>query len=386
MNEYRKELFARLTIFAALSAIFLIVVSVCFLPMKNRSPATETNTSEILQSGCVLTEKTESGISLVSSAIPATQYESRGVTAQAESACSITATLSPNNDAENTGIAWTARFENAANAWATRKSVKDYIGVIPAGEDYKASKTATVECYAPFGEPIIVTATSVDNPAVFAECHVDYVQKVERFTLSFGNFECNFGGTTYITLNVANGGENPDGGYAKPQLESSEVYTIGQDFTVSYACDSDYIILSSVKPNDYNYYIGEFGAFADGVMYGGNGQFQFNSTLSNYNIAGYGIGGTLSWLEYAGFKLFSFDGVTSPQSKRATAWSAETYVSRFNTYGGRNLFDLTVTITGDKAELLGNEPYVLETTVAIGSVFNTAKISSASLSKTELYL
>lgn len=340
-----------------------------------------------VNSGMVIPETVEkNNVSLLCEAISPSSYKDYGISPQAESACTITATLHPNNEAENTAVNWMVKFADENSAWAQGKKATDYLTVKSNGTDYVSSKTATVECLQPFGEQILIIAISVDNPEITADCTVDYLQKITDFSLAFGNFECNFNGITNISLNVANGGENSDGGYPKAQLESSTVYTIPQEFTIDYACSGNYTVLSSVKPNANNYYSGEFGAFANGVNYGGNGQFNFTSTIENYNIKSYGIGGTLSWLQYAGFKLFSFDGVTMSASKNADYWSASSYVSRFNdsmNYVGRKLFDLTVTVTGDK-DLIGVEPYVYETTIAIGSVFNAAKITSASLSETTL--
>lgn len=340
-----------------------------------------------VSSGMVIPETVEKNdVSLMCEAIPLSTYSVYGISPQAESACAITATLHPNNEAKNTAVEWAVKFADENSSWAQGKNATDYITVKPSGTDYVSSKTATVECLQPFGEQILITTISVDNPEITADCTVDYLQKVTDFSLAFGNFECYFNGITNISLNVASNGLNADGGYPIPRLESSTVYTIPQEFTIDYACSGNYTVLSSVKPNANNYYSGEFGAFSNSVNYGGNGQFSFISTIENYNIKSYGIGGTLSWLQYAGFKIFFFDGVSMSASKNADYWSASSYVSRFNdsmNYVGRKLFDLTVTVTGDK-DLIGVEPYVYETTIAIGSVFNAAQISSASLSETTL--
>lgn len=71
----------------------------------------------------------------------------------------ITATVEPDNEAENTGVDWTATWRNAESVWASGKSVSDYVTLTPGGEDYAASKSVTLENLQPFGEQIIIKAT-----------------------------------------------------------------------------------------------------------------------------------------------------------------------------------------------------------------------------------
>ena len=53
----------------------------------------------------------------------------------------ITATVEPDNEAENTGVDWTAAWKNAESVWASGKSVSDYVTLTPGGENYAASKS-----------------------------------------------------------------------------------------------------------------------------------------------------------------------------------------------------------------------------------------------------
>ena len=76
----------------------------------------------------------------------------------------ITATVEPDNEAENTGVDWTATWKNAESVWASGKSVSDYVTLTPGGEDYAASKSVTLENLQPFGEQIIIKATARDDP------------------------------------------------------------------------------------------------------------------------------------------------------------------------------------------------------------------------------
>ena len=80
----------------------------------------------------------------------------------------ITATVEPDNEAENTGVDWTATWKNAGSVWASGKSVSDYVTLTPGGEDYAASKSVTLENLQPFGEQIVVKATARDDPEITA--------------------------------------------------------------------------------------------------------------------------------------------------------------------------------------------------------------------------
>ena len=86
----------------------------------------------------------------------ATDYEGETLT--------ITATVSPDNSADNTGLDWSMAFKNPSSAWATGKTLADYMTLTPSGTDAAGSKTVSVKCLKPFGEHIVLTATSQYNP------------------------------------------------------------------------------------------------------------------------------------------------------------------------------------------------------------------------------
>lgn len=159
-----------------------------------------------------------------------TEYESEALT--------ITATVSPDNTAENTGLDWSMDFKNPSSAWATGKTLSDYITLTPSGDDYAGSKTVSVKCLKPFGEQIIITATSQDNPDVTADCTVDFAQKIDGATLKFGNLPVNLGGNTNVKWEI-----NPNGvgvgGKTSVTLEKSEVYTLAEDFTYTVSLTSN---------------------------------------------------------------------------------------------------------------------------------------------------
>lgn len=146
----------------------------------------------------------------------------------------ITATVQPDNEAENTGVNWGIKWKNASSAWATGKTVTDYVTVTPSGDGYAESKTVTLNNLQPFGEQIVVTATSRDNPDVSASANVDYIQRTTDFSLSFGGVQCNFGGKTGVTVELNQNG-TPTGGTANLSVVHSDVYTIAAQNEVEYS-------------------------------------------------------------------------------------------------------------------------------------------------------
>ena len=72
-----------------------------------------------------------------------TDYESETLT--------ITATVSPDNSADNTGLDWSMAFKNPSSPWATGKTLSDYMTLTPSGADVAGSKTVSVKCLKPFG-------------------------------------------------------------------------------------------------------------------------------------------------------------------------------------------------------------------------------------------
>ncbi len=151
----------------------------------------------------------------------------------------ITATVSPDNSADNTGLDWSMAFKNPSSAWATGKTLSDYMTLTPSGEDAAGSKTVSVKCLKPFGEQIVITATSQDNPEVTASCTADFAQRVESATLKFGDLNVNLGGDTNVKWEL-----NPNGavvgGATNVTMEKSDVYTLAEEFTYTVKAESSY--------------------------------------------------------------------------------------------------------------------------------------------------
>ena len=297
----------------------------------------------------------------------------------------ITATVEPDNEAENTGVDWTATWKNAESVWASGKSVSDYVTLTPGGADYAASKRVTLENLQPFGEQIIIKATARDDPGITATCTADYVQKLTGFSLSFGEVSCNFGGDTDVTLEINANAESAPGGAANAQQEKSEVYTIAQEFTVTYELTGRKFM--SYTASGY----GVEGWYIFGTWLPSPDFEDEYADLSGYSVEDNGL--------YFGIKYLSDNlqlhtvggGMSNLTSRPASEHSPSDFIQRFThageslipegealtyTYGSDlEMLDLKVTLTGEYAT------YTYETTFVIAGYTNTSTLTGMDVSE-----
>lgn len=76
-----------------------------------------------VQGGALIDAGRSNGLKLTSTKLSAGEYAANGVSAQTESAYTLTASVYP-EDAANK-VDWTVSFTNAASAWASGKTVTD---------------------------------------------------------------------------------------------------------------------------------------------------------------------------------------------------------------------------------------------------------------------
>lgn len=297
----------------------------------------------------------------------------------------ITATVEPDNEAENTGVDWTATWKNAESVWASGKSVSDYVTLTPGGEDYAASKRVTLENLQPFAEQIVVKATARDDPGITATCTADYAQKPVNFSLSFGEVSCNFGGDTDVTLEINANAETAPGGAADAQFAKSEVYSLSQEFTVSYELTGKKFM--SYTASGY----GVEGWYIFGTWLPSPDFKDEYADLSDYSVADNGL--------YFGIKYLSDNlqlhtvggGMSNLTSRPASEHSPSDFIQRFThageslipegealtyTYGSDlEMLDLKVTLTGEYAT------YTYETTFVIAGYTNTSTLTGMDVSE-----
>lgn len=297
----------------------------------------------------------------------------------------ITATVEPDNEAENTGVDWTAAWKNAGSVWASGKSVSDYVTLTPGGEDYAASKSVTLENLQPFAEQIVVKATARDDPEITATCTADYVQKPVNFSLSFGEVSCNLGGDTDVTLEINANAASAPGGAADAQFAKSEVYSLSQEFTVTYELTGKKFM--SYTASGYGvegWYI--FGTYLNSPDFKDE-----YADLSGYSVADNGL--------YFGIKYLSDNlqlhtvggGMSNLTSRPASEHVPSEFIQRF-THAGESLIpegnSLTYTYGSDlemldlKVTLMGEyATYSYETTFVIAGYTNTSTLTGMDVSE-----
>ena len=173
-----------LTLLAFILVGVMLAGIICGWFDKKDEPAEEEQTEQ--EGGMEITDGTSAnGISLMSASIAAADYEAYGVSALAESAQMVTAYITP-SDALNQEVDWSVAWKNPSSAWAKGKDVTDYVTITPTSD---GALTATVECIEAFGEQVLVTATSRDNPSAKGSCTANYMQRYlgTETSLSFNN-------------------------------------------------------------------------------------------------------------------------------------------------------------------------------------------------------
>lgn len=118
--------------------------------------------------GAVLTAFAGSGGAMFrSTSISKLNYEDYGIAPQSDGAYSI-------NVITNT--------IGAIDVFTWESSNPAAVSIASISED---TRTATIVCNAPFGETIIITATSTNNSEINASCLVDYAKRIEAANCSF---------------------------------------------------------------------------------------------------------------------------------------------------------------------------------------------------------
>lgn len=112
-------------------------------------------------------------IAIASYALTADDFAAYGVSENAISAGVLTAEYTPSNTTnKRTGFTW--RF--AGNEWSNGKNIADYVK-FTAGAHY--APECTYEVLQPFGDTIIVEATSRANSALKATTQIDYMARYD---------------------------------------------------------------------------------------------------------------------------------------------------------------------------------------------------------------
>ena len=166
-----------LTVIALALVAILSIGLLCALFIQPR----DNDEEAVPKDGAIISETAANGISLMSAKIMPVAYAESGVSALADTAYTLTATVEPNYSGEKE-FDWSIKFQNASSSWANGKTVTDYVTLTPTSD---GANTATVECKQAFGEKIIVTCTSRDYAGLSATCTVDYAQRITGMNVFF---------------------------------------------------------------------------------------------------------------------------------------------------------------------------------------------------------
>ena len=118
-----------------------------------------------------VTKQKDSGIRIMRTKLKKEQYAAYGVSNEALSAYTLTATVTPANIANFVELEWTAEWYRSNVPWVEGEDVYDYIRVTPNGNQ------AVIECLKGWDEPIIVKASLKDTPGVFGSCWCAYIMR-----------------------------------------------------------------------------------------------------------------------------------------------------------------------------------------------------------------
>lgn len=169
-NSWSERFSWIITIVAMVLVAILSIGLLCALFIQPQEDEPEAEPKD----GAVISETAEHGVSLMSAKIVPAAYAANGVSALADTAYTLTASVEPDYAGEKT-FDWSIKFEDGSSSWANGKSVTDYVTVTPSSD---GADTATVECKQAFGERILVTCTSRDYTGLSATCTVDYAQRI----------------------------------------------------------------------------------------------------------------------------------------------------------------------------------------------------------------
>lgn len=266
------------------------------------------NTDE--KNNVVIGEGEGSGMVITSARIARSNYEDYGVSPLAETAYTLTATITPVT-ADNKNVNWSVAWVNASSSWAIGKTVTDYVTVAPTSSS-SGSLTATVACKQAFGEQIIVTCTSQQNSDIKATCTVDYRERLSNATLTL-----NISGGSYI-INNSPSLPVPDSGTMSVNLSKS-AGTVNQSFSSS--------VSLTFTDSFYDALIDEFGGSV----------FPMNPTVKTISSGSFSFSGGF-------FDEMLFSSSSSVPPALIDQISAQV-IEFINGYSG-NVLDFTLTVTG----------------------------------------
>ena len=252
-NEYNDKSWTErtnwiVTVIALALVAILSIGLLCALFIQPR----DNDEEAVPKDGAIISETAENGISLMSAKIMPVAYAESGVSALADTAYTLTATVEPDYSGEKE-FDWEVSFQNASSSWANGKTVTNYVTVTPTSD---GANTATVECKQAFGEKIIVTCTSRDYAGLSATCTVDYAQRITGMDVTLegsrtGNRDIPEGEEVTINFTYYGGTSSYNVYTVRATATYSDVYTLAESAT----CKVSFLTSAGVN-DDHTYFNG----------------------------------------------------------------------------------------------------------------------------------
>ncbi len=174
--------------------------------------------------GAFVNPSINNGISVVSSAIAAEDFESNNISAEADTGYTLTATLQ-SNQTRNMQIDWFVSWQKESD-WSNGKNVSDYLTLNTTTT--QSGEAVILTCHKDFAEKINIVATSNLDKTKKAFCVVDYIKKVKFINYRIGEQE--FSNISLHSINFIHA-NTPCYVYYEPVY--SENYTLN----VNYECE-----------------------------------------------------------------------------------------------------------------------------------------------------
>ena len=361
----------------ALIAIIFAGLSLGWFKTKDTPTMSEDGQSKV--GGMELPEVAEgNGVSLTSTVIPKAQYAAYGVSAAAETAQTVTATVKSNGVEIELDVDWAAAWKNPSSEWATGKTVTSYVKVTPLATSGENGRKANIECLQAFGEEVTVTCSVRSDAEKKATVSVHYVQKVENTTIKFGEVACVFSGNALTEFDFTATGYQGLAMQGKPtslkySVECTTPYTI--PLQISYAldgtgCEPFTHSLSDEKPSDTGTVHGVFCSSTSGAAY----------DWTSLKLTESGMPYSIQFLTENLYRYRSGRG-TPPEY---TKYTVSQLLADYKAYGtevtNRKLFNVTFTLSCSQASISVTK----KTTFCIGE-FVDVKADSVSVDKAVLY-
>ncbi len=142
----------------------------------------QVTTNNEAKDGAIISNGNSDCMQVVSSKIAYSDYEENGISQQADTAYTLSATIKP-NAAVNKTVKWSVAWQNDNSEWANNKNVADYLTI--SADVTLSGENVTVTCMKDFGEVIEITAFSAEDETKKAVCTVDYRKRIIDVSYAF---------------------------------------------------------------------------------------------------------------------------------------------------------------------------------------------------------